>query len=171
MTQTLSKPASSAAPSDLAQRRPGLRGSPGPVEGRHLEAEPETHRFRPLTGGPRCLPRDVRGRGAHAGRLGQHEVEALVPEPRLLLPKLPGLPREHPLGDTLVALAIARATLGERCRKGHADARHGVLVRERQPLPAPVRIETERVDDGGQPSLRPPLDDLLEQARTRRRSR
>ena len=35
--------------SDLAQRRPGRRGSPGPVEGRHLQAEAETDRFRPLS--------------------------------------------------------------------------------------------------------------------------
>ena len=109
-------------------------------------------------------PCDVRGRGADAGRLGQHDVETLVTEPRLLLPKLAGLTREHPLGDTLVR---ARDCVRRHSASGVAKATqtHGTVYwcRERQPLPAPVRIETERVDDRGQPSLRPPLDDLLEQ--------
>src|SRR5215471_11888285 len=148
---------------DLTQPRPGLCGASRPIEGRHLETEPETHRLHTLTNRLRRCVRDVRRHCAHTRSLGQHEVETVVSEPYALLSELSGLPGEHPLRNGLVTLPITDPTLGQRRRERNADTRHRILTRPPHPRLSPERIETKSIDDGCQSTLRSPLNDLLEQ--------
>ena len=93
----------------------------------------------------------------------QNGVEPLRLEQLTLLSELANLSGEDGFRHDLAPDTVPAPALGGGVREDHARGRDIVAAGERQPAVASRRVETERVDDNGQPASDPLGDDQFEQ--------
>ena len=162
ISQSDSNPAASAARATARSRWRCSALPPG-------QSNDGTCRPKPSVTGSAAWRSRRRGRGGDRRRRGpdrvrrQQHVPTLGLDARAFLGQGPHLPGDDALRDRLVAAPVAALPFGRRHLEHDAGRRQAVAAGEREPPDAPLGVEPERVDHGGEPAPEPLGDDPLQQ--------